>query len=153
MPYRIAKSFLVESGHILSKHPGACRFPHGHSRTVEIVLVADTLDNRDMVSDFKALKQAVAPFVERFDHSLALNTDDPQFSYLENTYGDRIIRFEHVDPTSEVMAQMIFQHARDALQKLAAETGADTRYPVRPIVRVEKVRVTETASSWAEYWE
>jgi len=153
MPYRIAKSFLVESGHILSKHPGACRFPHGHSRTVEIVLVADTLDNRDMVSDFKALKQAVAPFVERFDHSLALNTDDPQFSYLENTYGDRIIRFEHVDPTSEVMAQMIFQHAREALQKLATETGADTRYPVRPIVRVEKVRVTETASSWAEYWE
>jgi len=153
MPFRIAKSFLVESGHILSKHPGACRFPHGHSRTVEIVLVAETLDNRDMVSDFKALKQAVAPFVERFDHSLALNTDDPQFSYLENTYGDRIIRFEHVDPTSEVMARMIFQHARDALQKLASETGPDTRYPVRPIVRVEKVRVTETASSWAEYWE
>ena len=59
MPYRIAKSFVVESGHMLSKHPGACRFPHGHSRTVEIVLVADTLDDRDMVVDFKAIKQAL----------------------------------------------------------------------------------------------
>lgn len=153
MPYRIAKSFVVESGHILSKHPGSCRFPHGHSRTVEVVLVADTLDARDMVADFKVLKQAVAAYVDRYDHSLAVNSDDAQFGVLHATYGDRIIRFERVDPTSEAMAQDIFRHASAALSRLSHDQPADTLYPVRPVVRVEKVRVTETASSWAEYWE
>ena len=63
MPFRIAKTFTVESGHLLTKHPGACKFPHGHSRTVEVVLTADTLDARDMVCDFKALKQMIAAAV------------------------------------------------------------------------------------------
>src|ERR1019366_3823108 len=44
MPFRIAKSFTVESGHLLTKHPGACRFPHGHSRTIEIVVASDALN-------------------------------------------------------------------------------------------------------------
>jgi 6-pyruvoyltetrahydropterin/6-carboxytetrahydropterin synthase len=153
MPFRIAKSFIVESGHILSKHPGSCRFPHGHSRTVEIVLVADTLDARDMVVDFKLLKQAVGAYVDRFDHSLAVNSNDAQFTTLQTAYGDRILRFEGIDPTSEVMAKLIFQHASEALRRLSHEAPADALYPVRPVVRVEKVRVTETASSWAEYWE
>ncbi len=66
MSYRICKTFEVESGHLLSKHPGKCRFPHGHSRRIEVVLAADTLDERDMVCDFKALKQLAADFVERW---------------------------------------------------------------------------------------
>ncbi len=153
MPYRIAKSFVVESGHMLSKHPGACRFPHGHSRTVEIILVADTLDDRDMVVDFKAIKQALGPFLDRFDHSMAINSEDPQAAHLQTAYGDRIVRFDHVDPTSEVMAQHIFAYARDTLRNLALHGPSDARYPLRSAVRVERVRVTETATSWAEYWE
>jgi 6-pyruvoyltetrahydropterin/6-carboxytetrahydropterin synthase len=152
MPYRIAKSFIVESGHILTKHPGACRFPHGHSRTIEIVLVADTLDDRDMVADFKALKLAVQAHVERYDHSLALNTADAEFARYRAAYGERILPFPDIDPTSEAMAREIFHHARAALAA-AATSPADPRYLVRPVVRVEKVRVTETATSWAEYWE
>lgn len=152
MPFRIAKSFAVESGHILTKHPGACRFPHGHSRTVEVVLVADTLDGRDMVTDFKALKLAVGALIERFDHSLALNTADPQFAHYRSVYGERIIPFEGVDPTSEVMAQVLYAEIKRALAN-AAQTTADSAYPIRGNVRLEKVRVTETASSWAEYWE
>ena len=44
MRYRICKSFEIESGHMLSKHPGRCRFPHGHSRRVDVVLSAEDLD-------------------------------------------------------------------------------------------------------------
>lgn len=150
MPYRISKSFTVESGHILSKHPGSCRFPHGHSRTVEVVLAADVLDARDMVCDFKAVKQAVQAFVDRFDHSLALNTADPRFAEFRAAYGDRIIPFENSDPTSEVMAKTIFDHLRSVL---ASPVAADPLYPIARHVRLERVRVTETASSWAEYSE
>lgn len=152
MPYRIAKSFTVESGHILSKHPGACRFPHGHSRTVEIILSSDSLDDHDMVCDFKALKQTVQDFVMKFDHSMALNTDDPRFKEYEAAYGERIIPVEKADPTSEVMARLIFDHVKEAYRK-AALTPVDPSFPVRRAVRVERVRVTETASSWAEYSE
>jgi 6-pyruvoyltetrahydropterin/6-carboxytetrahydropterin synthase len=44
MPYRICKSLEIENGHMLSKHPDKCRFPHGHSRKVEFVIEADELD-------------------------------------------------------------------------------------------------------------
>jgi 6-pyruvoyltetrahydropterin/6-carboxytetrahydropterin synthase len=152
MPYRISKSIIVESGHILSKHPGACKFPHGHSRTVEFVLSSDSLDDRDMVCDFKALKQTVQDFVMRFDHSMALNTNDPQFATYQKLYGDRIIPFEKQDPTSEVMAKCIFDHVKQALAA-AVTRPIDPLFPVRRAVRLERVRVTETATSWAEYGE
>lgn len=140
MPFRIAKSFTVESGHLLTKHPGACRFPHGHSRTIEIVVASDALDRRDMVCDFGALKAAAAEAVARFDHTFAVNTADPACAALRAAYGERVVAFENVDPTTEVLARDIFRALRD---KLGAHGG----------VRLERVRVTETATSWAEYWE
>lgn len=150
MPYRICKSLTVESGHILSKHPGACRFPHGHSRTVEIILSADSLDERDMVCDFKALKQTVQALVEQFDHSMALNTQDARFADYQEAYGARIIPFEAVDPTSEVMAKFLFDKIKSALTN-AGDNPVDVQFPIRRVVRLERVRVSETASSWAEY--
>ena len=64
MPFRICKTFEIESGHLLSKHPDKCRFPHGHSRTVEVVLAADQLDANDMVCDFQTVKSALTAFLE-----------------------------------------------------------------------------------------
>ena len=141
MAYRICRTFEIENGHALAKHPGKCRFPHGHSRRVEVVLVADGLDAHDMVCDFSRSKEALKDFVDSWDHALCLNTDDPQFSAFKNAYGERVVGFEHRDPTSEVMARMIFDELGRRL------TGAG------PGVRVERVRVTETSSTWAEYSE
>ena len=113
MPFRIAKRFTVESGHLLTKHPGACRFPHGHSRTIEIVVTSDTLDARDMVCDFKALKSAAADAVQQFDHAFALNTADPRFAELRAAYGERLLAFHDSDPTTEVLAREIFRRVRE----------------------------------------
>lgn len=151
MPFRICKTFEIESGHMLSKHAGTCRFPHGHSRRIEIVVVSDELDASDMVCDFKALKSALEPFLSAWDHALSLNTADPQFAYLKHTYGDRVIPFANSDPTSERMAQVIFTEAKRRLRDAAGAAGATPA--VSATVRVERVRVTETSSSWAEYFE
>jgi 6-pyruvoyltetrahydropterin/6-carboxytetrahydropterin synthase len=149
MPFRISKIFEIESGHLLTKHPDKCRFPHGHSRRVEIVLAADALDTNDMVCDFKAVKAALKPFLDAWDHAFCLNTDDPQFAYFKKTYGDQIVPFAKKDPTSEVMAKTIFDELK---RRLAGADGQpDPRYAVPASVRVERVRVTETSSSWAEY--
>ena len=98
MPFRICKSFEIESGHMLSKHAGKCRFPHGHSRRIEVVLVAEHLNAADMVCDFKALKEALESFLERWDHALCLNTADPEFAHFEKTYQPRVIPFTNADP-------------------------------------------------------
>jgi 6-pyruvoyltetrahydropterin/6-carboxytetrahydropterin synthase len=149
MPFRIAKTFTVESGHLLTKHPGACHFPHGHSRTVEIVLVSDTLDGRDMVCDFKAVKAAAEQAVLRFDHTFAINTADPRCAEMRAAYSDRVIALPDTDPTSEVLARMIFLDVRANL----AAGPSNPDFPLAAGVRLERVRVTETATSWAEYWE
>jgi 6-pyruvoyltetrahydropterin/6-carboxytetrahydropterin synthase len=147
MPYRIAKIFEIESGHLLSKHPAKCRFPHGHSRKVEVVLAADALDANDMVCDFKAVKHVLAEFLDRWDHALAINTADPQFAYFQKAYGERIVAFTERDPTTEVMAKAIFD---ELTARLAHGTTAGG-YAIGTGVRVERIRVTETSSSWAEY--
>jgi 6-pyruvoyltetrahydropterin/6-carboxytetrahydropterin synthase len=151
MPFRICKTFEIESGHLLSKHPGNCRFPHGHSRTVEVVLAADRLDPNDMVCDFQAVKTAIGGFLESWDHALCLNTADPDFEFYRRTYGDRIIAFAGTDPTSEVMARTIFQELQRKLAAAASPAAGARRVP--PGVKVVRVRVRETRTSWAEYYE
>ncbi len=148
--FRICKTIELESGHLLSKHPGDCQFPHGHTRSVELVFAAEELDANDMVLDFKAIKEMLGDFLARFDHGLCMNTADPNFAAFKRIYGEHIIPFEQQDPTSEAMAQTVFRHAKAALQRAAA---GDCRYPVRPCVKLERVRVWETSSSWAEYEE
>lgn len=149
MPYRIAKTLTFESGHLLSKHRGRCRFPHGHSRTVEVVLTAGRLDANDMVCDFKAVKRALESFLDRWDHALCLNTADPGYALLKQAYGERVIPFTDTDPTTEIMARTIFDTLQLTLSAQMTDPGAE--YPIPPGVRLERVRVTETASSWAEY--
>jgi 6-pyruvoyltetrahydropterin/6-carboxytetrahydropterin synthase len=149
MTYRIGKSFEIESGHLLTKHPGKCRFPHGHSRRVEVVLAAEQLDGRDMVCDFKVVKLALEQFLAGWDHALALNTADPQYAYFAKTYGERVVPFPGTDPTTERMAQVVFEEMQRRLDAAVADARAS--FPVSAGVRVERVRVTETSSSWAEY--
>jgi len=151
MPYRICRRFEIENGHMLSKHPDKCKFPHGHSRTVECILEADTLDDREMVCDFKLIKQVIADHLETYDHAMCMNTKDPAFADFKDRYGERVLAFDNEDPTTEVIAREIFLTLEDRLKKLIE--NEETRYPFRnAAVRVVKVRVWETSSSWAEYY-
>jgi len=149
MPYRICKSIEIESGHQLSKHPDKCRFPHGHTRKVEIELEAATLDANEMVCDFKLVRELIGDFLDSLDHALCVNTLDPMYPVLREAYGERVIPFEGEDPTTEVIARVI----HEVLDSKMADYRrlADPTYPLRPEVRVVRVRVWETSSSWAEY--
>ena len=136
---------------MLSKHPDKCRFPHGHSRKVEIVLEADELDESGMVCDFKVVKEAVGEFLESFDHALCMNTEDPMFETLKKAYGDRVIGFTATEPTTEVLAKTFFDKIKVGLSNYGAQGAA--RYILRDSVQLKRVRVWETSSSWAEYEE
>ena len=134
---------------MLSKHPDKCRFPHGHTRKVEFVLEADALDGNDMVCDFKVVKEIVSDFLESYDHSMCMNTADPEFSRMKAAYGERIIAFTETDPTTEVMAQTIFRYFTEQLAAYAARSKP--KYAIRSSVRLVSVRLWETSSSWAEF--
>jgi 6-pyruvoyltetrahydropterin/6-carboxytetrahydropterin synthase len=148
MPYRICKVFDVESGHQLAKHPEKCRFPHGHSRRIEVVLEAATLDANDMVCDFAAIKSAAQELIESYDHALCVNTRDPMFATLKQAYGAQILAFADKDPTTEVLARAMFDAIR---ANLRAQTRRGGRCAVRRSVRLVRVRIWETPRGWAEY--
>lgn len=150
MPFRICKTLEIENGHMLSRHPDKCRFPHGHSRKVEFVIESDDLDAAGMVCDFKVVKEAVAAELDRYDHALCVNTEDPMYGVLKAAYGDRVMGFEKTEPTTEVLARRFFDLCAERLAAYGA-SGSAARYPLRPSVRVVRVRVWETSSSWAEY--
>ncbi len=149
MPYRVCKIIEIENGHMLSKHPDKCRFPHGHTRRVEIVLEAEDLDANGMVCDFKIVKAAIGDYLDGFDHAMCMNTDDPMYETLKTAYGDRVIGFPSTEPTTEVLAKTFFDSCLNGFEHYAASQSP--RYALRPTVRVLAVRVWETSSSWAEY--
>jgi len=149
MPYRICKTIDIENGHMLSKHPDKCQFPHGHTRKVEFVLEAEDLDENEMVCDFKIIKVALGEFLDSLDHAMCMNTDDPAYAEFKARYGDRIIGFDSEDPTTEVMARLIFETAGQALADY--RNTSDSRYALRTAVTLVSVKVWETATSWAEY--
>ncbi|NDC10803.1 MAG: 6-carboxytetrahydropterin synthase, partial [Oxalobacteraceae bacterium] len=118
-------------------------------RRVEIVLEADDLDANGMVCDFKIVKTAIGDYLDTFDHALCMNTDDPMYATLKAAYGDRVIGFTHTEPTTEVLAKAFFEACAERLAEYAGSSG--TRYELRKAVRLARVRVWETSSSWAEY--
>jgi len=149
--FRIAKTFEVEYGHRLSKHPEKCRFPHGHSLRIEVVARGRELNDQDMVCDYKALKMIVTDVVERLDHAMALNSSDPQLEGLA-AIGDRVLLFDDCDPTTEVLARWVFEQIGERLaagETIQAPTG--TNYEIPADLELERVRVWETSSSWGEY--
>ncbi len=153
MIYRVCKSFEIENGHMLSKHPGRCRFPHGHSRRVDLVISADRLDENDMVCDFKALKLAVEDYLDQHDHALMVNSDDAILDSLEEQYRDRLIVLDGTDPTTEVLAERIYGYVERQIRAGGVFTDPKTgnSFSLPTHLTLERVRVTETSSSWAEY--
>jgi 6-pyruvoyltetrahydropterin/6-carboxytetrahydropterin synthase len=134
---------------MLSKHPERCRFPHGHTRQIDVVVSADCLDQNDMVVDFKALKLAIEDYINRYDHAMAVNSQDPLLPEIMKVHPESAIVFEGVDPTTEVIAKDIFDFVENILKNGYAGPG---NYRIAPeTTTLERVRVWETPSSWAEY--
>jgi 6-pyruvoyltetrahydropterin/6-carboxytetrahydropterin synthase len=102
-----------------------------------------------MVCDFKIIKEVVGEWLDTFDHAMCMNTADPAYADFKGRYGERVIGFENQDPTTELMARTIFDHTVNSLAAYALRV--DTRYPLSRSVRLVRVRVWETSSSWAEY--
>ena len=153
------------------KPPAACRFASDTLRKqvldtldedrfgrkakgdkIGVVVARGTiLDDNDMVCDYKALKLLVCDLVDRLDHAMAVNSSDPFRAGLAGL-DDRLVVFEDEDPTTEVVARWLFRQ----ISVRMAESGwvkvrSEGRYRLPDGLELERVRVWEPSTSWAEY--
>lgn len=111
------------AAHSLRGYNGDCSELHGHNWTVQVFIKSTELDSIGIAVDFKVLKKELNEILLTLDHK-HLNTLDA---------------FANANPTSENLAKHIYK-------TLSAKVN-DER------VTVSRVRVCESASSGASYFE
>jgi 6-pyruvoyltetrahydropterin/6-carboxytetrahydropterin synthase len=130
--YSVTKRLDFCYGHRLLDYEGICKHPHGHNASVEIEIRTDTLDSRNMVTDFSDIKRVMKSWIDReLDHKMILRADDPLTRVLQDM-GEPIFVLDS-NPTVERIARLIFDVAR--------EQG----------LPVARITVWETPTSWATY--
>ncbi|HON81793.1 MAG TPA: 6-carboxytetrahydropterin synthase [Methanoregulaceae archaeon] len=131
MNSRIYKRVHFDASHRLMHYRGKCANLHGHRWKVEVWITGEVDPATGILVDYNAIKS----IVERFDHQIILNRDDPmaacigQFQPVVTTPGD---------PTSELLAEII----RDTIEAECREAGA--------AAQVERIRVWESETCFAE---
>ena len=112
------------AAHSLRGYNGNCANFHGHNWTVQVFIQSEHLDEIGIAMDFKLLKKELDAVLAELDHK-NLN-EHPHFK-------DR-------NATSENLAMYIYQRLASVIQMPAG-------------VRLSKVRVCESPSSGASYFE
>ncbi len=131
MPYQIRKIFKFEGSHALSSaYSYECKEIHGHSYIIEVFLKSKKLNDDGMIVDFKMLKEKVSNIFDVWDHILVCHEKDtrdflPKISRLVMPF----------NPTAENMAKYFYDECKNRESTVC------------------KIRVHETATGWAEYWE
>lgn len=90
---RIGKLFTFEAAHHLPHHDGKCRFPHGHSYRLEVVLEGKRHvegPKRGMVVDFSDVKEVWKSELEPFLDHRNLNVSLEAFLGEEPTTAENI---------------------------------------------------------------
>lgn len=140
----IRKKFKFEGAHIVRNCTSQrCRENiHGHSYIVEVFITSDQLDQGYMVMDFCRLNE-VKEFIESFDHTYSLwEKEEKGFKEFIYSYNQRVAEIP-VSPSAEGFALLFFYVIDQILQQTPPINGEGN-------IRLQSVRVHETASGYAE---
>jgi len=106
--FRVTRQIDFCYGHRLLNYDGKCRFLHGHNGRAEIVIEAESLDNRGMVLDFSDIKRVVSRWIDdTLDHRMLLHREDPAVSVLQSM-GEPLFLMD-LNPTAENIAKLIYE--------------------------------------------
>src|ERR1700720_4122673 len=114
------------AGHYLRNYKGKCENPHGHNYKVRVTLAGKELDKAGLLLDFRELKEAMKPVIDRLDHQM-INDLDP---------------FKVLNPSAENLAKYFYD-----------ETNVNLDRVTKGRVRVKNVTVFETDVTTATYSE
>ncbi|WP_300924681.1 6-carboxytetrahydropterin synthase [uncultured Clostridium sp.] len=141
----IRKLYRIESAHVVRKAVSErCSHNyHGHSGKIEVFFKATNSDNAGMVYDFGAFKKTIGSFIDMFDHSVHLYSNDKQenieFFKREN---ERYIIFPF-NPTAENYALFFKTAINEILDYSKFTNGEDGVY-------CSGVRYHETETGYAQ---
>jgi 6-pyruvoyltetrahydropterin/6-carboxytetrahydropterin synthase len=121
--FEISVETHFSAAHSLKGYQGNCAEIHGHNWNVEVFVRCARLNEIGIGIDFRDVKRAINELMESIDHT-----------YL-NEHPD----FSGENPTSESVARYLYR-------KLGAGLNSD-------VVKVSKIKVSETKSTGASYWE
>jgi len=122
--YRLKVQDYFSSAHYLRNYQGACENLHGHNWKVELVVEGETLNETELLIDFKDLKRVLKEVLSELDHRLI----------------NELPYFKEKNPSSENLARYIFEKVKEKLRAY-------------PQVRVKEVTVFETEKASATYFE
>lgn len=84
--YTMTKDFgEFPFGHRQPKHLGHCAFIHGHNWRFSLTLGCNRLDEQGFIFDFGQFGELKEWLKDMFDHTLLIQSDDPQRDFLVRT--------------------------------------------------------------------
>ncbi|NQT95054.1 MAG: 6-carboxytetrahydropterin synthase QueD [Candidatus Omnitrophica bacterium] len=120
MAYSISVESYFSAAHRLREYRGKCEKLHGHNWRVQVNISAQKLDKIGMVCDFKEAKAALSYVISKLDHQEL----------------GKLSAFSKQNPTSELIAEYIFNNIRKKLKRA---------------LKIEGVSVWETPTSCATF--
>jgi 6-pyruvoyltetrahydropterin/6-carboxytetrahydropterin synthase len=120
--YQVSVSQHFDAAHYLRGYQGKCENLHGHRFQVVVSIQAKETDELGLSYDFVQLKRHLGEVLSRFDHT-CLNEIAP---------------FDHLNPSSENIARVVYQELKNKLQG-------------EPI-SIFSIQVWESPQSWITYY-
>nr|DAO76976.1 MAG TPA: 6-pyruvoyl tetrahydropterin synthase [Caudoviricetes sp.] len=129
---KVSKTLTFDAAHQLVGHFGKCANLHGHTYKVEISLAGETFDHgssQGMVVDFYHVKKIAGKFIDRLDHAVLLQGNEP--IALANAVDTKRVLFGF-RTTAENMSrfltwaltELMWKHARiDSIKLWETPTG------------------------------
>jgi 6-pyruvoyl-tetrahydropterin synthase len=136
----ICVSHTISMGHRLPSYDGICSSPHGHNVTFDVEVEADAF------LDFKHVSDVLRGIVDDFDHAMVLSLYDPFGEILGREFPEFRLVLLTVEPTTEAIAQYVFNCMRDnfsgTLRVIVHETSkyAASIEAASPVGQVARVR-------------
>jgi 6-pyruvoyltetrahydropterin/6-carboxytetrahydropterin synthase len=142
----IRKLFKFEGAHIVRNcSSDRCKKSiHGHSYVVEVFLESNKLDNGCMTYDFGLFKGTIKDFLDSFDHCYSMwDRESESFQKFINENSDRVAIMP-ISPSAEGYS-LLFAFVIDKILKNTVFANGEDES-----LRLNKVRVAETVTGWAE---
>jgi 6-pyruvoyltetrahydropterin/6-carboxytetrahydropterin synthase len=131
MKVGIYKEVQIDTSHRLLHYEGKCANLHGHRWKIEIWIEGEPDPVTKILIDYSMIKK----IVDKYDHQIILNKDDPMVPRIEEFH--QVITTPG-DPTSELMASII----REDIYTFCRNHAIKATVP--------KIRVWESPTAFAE---
>lgn len=115
MSHTITKTYKnLKAAHRQWRHAGRCAYVHGENWRIDISFTANELDEQYFVFDFGALRPLRQQIEDLFDHTLLIDSDDPQRPFFEEMHAKGLADVRFVRSAgAEGISEMVFNMANN----------------------------------------